>query len=512
MIDRLLLSASAMNNVLAIRNAQSMVDLSTLRLSTGRKVNSALDNPMNFFTARALDNRASDLMRLLDGIGSSIRAVEEASNGVSALTRLLNLAESDALLALEKLRAGSSEQVVTMPLSDQILAANPIGYWRLNETAGTVSANLGSLGGVVNATYVNGPILGAAPLYDGGGTSVYFDGIDDQVTIPNHPSINTTPQPLRSVELVFNADTTMGRQVLYEEGGTTNSFSIYIFNGSLYVNARNSTGLGPLNISAPIVAGQTYHVGFTFDAPNGVFRAYMDGMEIGNAVVTANFPSHTGNVGIGHQNNGTWYHDGSQGGDGNYFNGHISDVGMYNAALTAQQMEEHAAAVTGVIASAPTSDSFDNILDQIDKLVRDAHYRGVNLLMAENLTTYFNETGSSKLSVKGEDFTSRGLGIKRVGFDTESGIEEIIISIRAALNEVRGFGGRLANNLNILKIRDAFTRETVNVLKAGASSLTDADPNEEGANLLAAQTRLELATISLSVGSRSSAGVLDLFA
>ena len=126
MIDRLLLSASAMNNVLAIRNAQSMVDLSTLRLSTGRKVNSALDNPMNFFTARALDNRASDLMRLLDGIGSSIRAVEEASNGVSALTRLLNLAESDALLALEKLRAAVTDQVVPVRVSDQTRAANHI--------------------------------------------------------------------------------------------------------------------------------------------------------------------------------------------------------------------------------------------------------------------------------------------------------------------------------------------------------------------------------------------------
>ena len=512
MSDPVVLSSAMQNNLLAIRTAKQAVDLSSLRLATGKKVNSALDNPQSFFTARTLNNRASDIERLLDGIGSSIRVVEEASNGVTALTQLLNLAEADALSALEDMRAGSTELVPKTPLSEQILAANPIGYWRLNESAGATSANLGSLGGAVNATYINGPTLNAAPLYDGGAGSVDFDGINDQITIPNHPSINTTPRPQRSVEVVFNADTTSGRQVLYEEGGTTNALSIYIFNGSLYLNARNSSGLGPLNISAPVVAGQTYHAAFTFDAPTGIFRGYLDGVEIGNAAVTANFPSHSGAVGIGHQNNGSWYHDGSQGGDNFYFNGRISDVGMYNTALSAQEVEDHAASVLGTVVAEPTRESFDNILDQIDRLVRDAQYRGVHLLMAETLTTYFNENNTSKLTIKGEDFTSRGLGIKRSGFDSESGIEEVLASIRAALNEVRGFGGRLATYLNFLQIRETFARDTVNVLRAGASDLTDAEMNEEGANLLASQTRLELATTSLSLGSRAASNVLNLFA
>ena len=85
-------------------------------------------------------------------------------------------------------------------------------------------------------------------------------------------------------------------------------------------------------------------------------------------------------------------------------------------------------------------------------------------------------------------------------------------SVRAAIEKVRAYGNSLATDQAIITARQSFTKDTVNVLKTGASSLTDADQNEEGANLLASQTRQQLAIASLAVSTQSSSSVLRLFA
>lgn len=510
------LSASAMNNLLAIQRAKRNADLTSQRLATGSKVNSALDNPQNFFAARALDDRASDLSRLLDGIGSAIRVVEGAADGVEAVAGLLRLGESYVQSALDKMRAAdtdTTEVVPTVdPLSVQILASNPVGYWRLNETSGATATNLGSVGAAANSTYQGGALQNAAALYDDGDVSTSFDGVNDFVAVPNNAQFNTTNHALRTVELVFNADTTAGRQVLYEEGGTTNSFAIYIDNGRLYVTGRDAGAWGPANISTAINAGQTYHVAFTFDSPNSIFRGYVDGVEIGNTPVNAIFPAHTAAIGIGSMRDGTWFHDGAQSGNGRYFNGRISDVAIYNSVLTAQELEDHATSVIGETPPNETDAEFDKIMRQIDELVADAEYRGINLLKSDNLTTYFNENGSSRLKIDGVDFTSRGLGVKRASFLTEEGLEEILQSLRGAINTVRDYGRTLVTDLAILQTREQFTRDTVNVLEDGSSDLTDADLNEEGANLLAYNTGLQLSVTSLTLAPQSRASVTRLFA
>jgi flagellin-like hook-associated protein FlgL len=76
---------------------------------------------------------------------------------------------------------------------------------------------------------------------------------------------------------------------------------------------------------------------------------------------------------------------------------------------------------------------------------------------------------------------------------------------------VRSFGSTLANNLSIIQARRDFTESTINTLQAGADDLTVADQNEEGANLLALQTRQTLGVTSLSLASQSQQAVLRLF-
>ena len=89
-----ILGAGRRAQLLALQKTARQLDVASARLASGLKVNSAIDNPGNFFAAKFLQNRADDLSRLLDGIGQNIRAVQEADHGVEADLKLLDLAES----------------------------------------------------------------------------------------------------------------------------------------------------------------------------------------------------------------------------------------------------------------------------------------------------------------------------------------------------------------------------------------------------------------------------------
>jgi flagellin len=71
------------------------------RLATGLRVNSALDNPTNYFTAQSLNARSSDLGNLLDSVSNAIQTVNAADNGIKAITKLVETAQSTARQALQ---------------------------------------------------------------------------------------------------------------------------------------------------------------------------------------------------------------------------------------------------------------------------------------------------------------------------------------------------------------------------------------------------------------------------
>ena len=109
MSSDVVLTSALRNNLLSLQNTQRLIDETQLRLATGLKVNSALDNPQNFFASQSLNNRASDLSRLLDGIGQSIRTVETADAGVTALNNLIEQAQSITSQARDELAASEGE-------------------------------------------------------------------------------------------------------------------------------------------------------------------------------------------------------------------------------------------------------------------------------------------------------------------------------------------------------------------------------------------------------------------
>jgi flagellin-like hook-associated protein FlgL len=153
-------------------------------------------------------------------------------------------------------------------------------------------------------------------------------------------------------------------------------------------------------------------------------------------------------------------------------------------------------------------------------MAADSGYKGVNLLggTSASLTVKFDETGASKLGITGFDATTSTGGLDITSADWVSGqtitstaIEASITELDAAKDTLRTQSSKLANNLSIITARQEFTQGMINVLKDGAAGLTNADMNEEGANMLMLQTRQALGTTSLSLASQAAQSVLRLF-
>ncbi len=95
------LSSSFRSALSTIQQTQQQAAIQQMRLATGKKVNSALDDPSNFFTAAGLNSRASDLNRLVDGINLGVKTLEAADKGIKALTKLVETAQGAARQALQ---------------------------------------------------------------------------------------------------------------------------------------------------------------------------------------------------------------------------------------------------------------------------------------------------------------------------------------------------------------------------------------------------------------------------
>jgi flagellin len=100
-MSSIVLSASVRQNLLSLQSTAELLSTTQTRLATGKKVNTALDNPTNFFTAAGLDARASDINNLLDGIGNGVQVLQAANTGITSLQKLVDTAKSIANQALQ---------------------------------------------------------------------------------------------------------------------------------------------------------------------------------------------------------------------------------------------------------------------------------------------------------------------------------------------------------------------------------------------------------------------------
>jgi flagellin len=156
---------------------------------------------------------------------------------------------------------------------------------------------------------------------------------------------------------------------------------------------------------------------------------------------------------------------------------------------------------------------FDALRTQIDQLAGDAGFNGKNLLDGDNLAVVFNEGGTSSLTITGVTFDSAGLSIAAAAgsWATDANIDAALTDLTAGLTTLRSQSKTFGSNLSTVQTRQDFTKSMINTLRTGADNLTLADPNEEGANLLALQTRQQLSTTALSLAAQADQNVLRLF-
>lgn len=201
--------------------------------------------------------------------------------------------------------------------------------------------------------------------------------------------------------------------------------------------------------------------------------------------------------------------------------------------------------IKGVAISAKTADDatkadlgaqFADLLNQLNSLVGDASYQGTNLVNStvQTLTVRFSEVTTALLDVQSRDlragalFTAGGGGTvggsvvanALIGGDSFTDIDasalittinDITAAVDSAVSTVRAAASNLGSNITLLQTRADFTSNYVNSLTEGADKLRLADLNEEGANLVALQTRQQLALQALNFAGQSESNVLSLF-
>jgi flagellin-like hook-associated protein FlgL len=181
---------------------------------------------------------------------------------------------------------------------------------------------------------------------------------------------------------------------------------------------------------------------------------------------------------------------------------------------SAQALISQAQQTSDTTVRATLSAQFDDLLTQIDGLSADSGFNGINLLDSDDLTVTLNEDASSTVTVTGVDFTTGGdLNIAGAANNWAAAADITAASdeLTDALTTLRAQAQSFSTNLSTVQIRQDFTKAMINTLQTGADSLTLADSNEEGANLLALQTRQQLSTTALSLASQASQSVLRLF-
>ncbi len=597
MTSDVVLSAALRSNLLSLQGTQSLIDTTQFRLSTGKKVNSALDNPQSFFASQALTNRASDLTRLLDGIGQSIQVIKAADNGVTALTSLVNQAQALAESAQSAVTTGSAEASATgtIALSGGTLLNTLTGFaasgdqiaititdpttgaltidgtvaigtakgglittgtnWTVNDLVDEIN-NINSRAGTGGNAPLSTPAVEASLDSSGhlqiksltGGTmrvrfisatagataattvatSLGFGSIAK--TNQNGATANTTD----TVDFTVRASASITSNKLYSAVGTLAVRSTLVTDlldsAGVALTTNTLAAADTLRIkvggktSGDLLHYQPTGAAASFTAATTTVGALVDAINNDstiNTLVRASFDDSTGQISITALDPtavDVQFRFGGASGESisTATTAYPTGLGFGTQALTtaAQTLAQETVrfgAAAGELASLATQ--YDSIREQIDALVTngDTGYRGTNLLNGDDLLTTFNEDRTSSLTTNGQTFTSSSLGIDAASFGNAASIEGAIDDLNDALAALRDFGSTLASDLSVIQTRQTFTNNLINTLKAGSDLLTVADQNEEGAKLLALQTRQQLGVTALSLASQSQQSILRLF-
>mgnify|MGYP000957525476 CR=1 FL=1 len=508
------LSKAVRSNLLSLQSTAAAMAKTQERLATGLKVNSALDNPTNFFTATALNSRASDMANLLDSMSSGIKTIEAADNGLKSITKTVETMQS----TLRQARQDKSFKTGSYTVDVDAIGSSTIKYLTFTGGAfGAASAQFAlndtpATAGVASFTFGAGGSLDTAATLD---FTVQVDGVNQTVSISQ-----------ADVIAVGNGDGTIDDAAEFRTLLASKLTGVTVGGtGTTITLTSNTTGASSdVNITVPTIGGTA-----------------------GSSSVTA------AAVGLGSAVNGTGGQDAAAGtpktvdtmvtqiNNNPLLNDKIR-ASNDNGKLRIENLSTSELSITGVNAdgkvdgtTGPSSTTtvggndvrknlvkqFNELRDQLDKFADDASFNGINLLRGDKLKLTFNETGTSTIEIQAKtqaglptSINNTALGIDEVfqeDFDSDITLDAKLNILSDVMGKLRSHASSFGSNLSIVENRTDFTKAMINTLETGAANLTLADTNEEAANLLALQTRQQLSSTALSMASQADQAVLRLF-
>ncbi len=401
------LTSGMRNNLVQLQSTVTLLDRTQARLASGKKVNTPLDNPINYFAAQGHLTRASDIAQYKDGMSEGIQTITAANAGITGIQGLIEAARSLGQSALASNPNQLGFSVTTAFTVGDIITIGGTGYQAVQSANGATTAT---------ATY-QWFVIGEAGLSASESNAKL--SIDEQVA-NLAAKVNSNSEPGRYGEADLKA-TNVGSRITLQSAAVDKAI----------------TGIGVVQVTT-----------------------------------AANFDIDT-------------------------------DVKSARGTLATQYV---------------------NLLTQIDTLAGASGYKGNNLLTKDTLAVSF-EGGS--IAVKGFNAYASDLGVNTTGFAQStlapvkgsntfwalaSDIRYDIANMDKGIAKLKDESSKLSSAVSVISIQQDFSTAKINLLYKGADNLTQADTNEEGANMLMLQTRQSLSTTALSLSAQAAQSVLRLFA
>ena len=274
-MSNIVLSASVRQNLLSLQSTADLLATTQERLSTGKKVNTALDNPTNFFTAQGLDNRASDISNLLDGINNGVQVLQAANTGITSLQKLIDSAKSIANQALQTTVGYSTKSNV----STTIPGATPADLRGTTSYASaTANSNVLYTGAPGGVTPVTGTAALGASLGSNAGTTVGFAAT---------AADGTTALSGTATLVGTTASTTFGAAPADGDTITVNGKTITFRTGIAPTTQPTGWGLNPSGHIATDGNGNSIVYEGTAAAPGATVNDVLSAIDLASGVKTA---------------------------------------------------------------------------------------------------------------------------------------------------------------------------------------------------------------------------------
>jgi flagellin len=607
-MSNITLSSGVRQNLLALQDTSREMTITQNRLATGKKVNSALDNPINYFTSQSLDARATSLSALLDSIGQAVQTLTAADQGITSLTSLVQSMKSIATQAEQSTKGSvnytnitgsttiladrsrdTSATAITTGLGGKI--ANVKGSYAINLSSFASVSNHDTLAltdgtttttfeyktsGALNAasdvafsdaatlkTAIAAAFAGATVATSGAGGStltVTSSNIADYAT--NYTATGTAGS---LITLGSSTSATSGDVLTVNDGTHTSTFRYVAANASAAAltftdaatlaaavnNAASSVSsditaatAGAGNNQLQLDAAKTVSIltggslstafGYGTSATTDNYNSTLAGLsgqltvQVGSDVAnTLTFGTGNGQISTGTQlaaalaaitditgsvNSSNNLNFAPQSTANVVLGGTASILTAFG--LASGTNTPTSSVVTPDATRTNLQNQYNAALIQLDQLAGDASYNGVNLINGDNLKVIFNETDTSSLTIAGVKLNSAGLGLSSIagtGFQDNNQIDLTISTLNTALSTLRAQASTFGSNLTTVQTRQDFTNNLISTLQTGSNNLVLADTNQEGANMLALQTRQQLSITALSLSAQSANAVLKLF-